>query len=269
MAEPADTAHWTHRLFVERPELFLPFLEKEEDRAEAEAAVLARLFDEHGVPPGGRVLDAACGIGRHALPLARRGYRVTGFDIEPRFVERARERAAAQNGDAQFFVGDVRDLGSQPDGLGPFDAIVNMFTSSGYYGRGSDLVLFESLGALALSGAVMVVQTINRDWLIQNFEPEGIDSAGRLRILQRRRLDVETYTLHSDWEFYEGSGMDLRLRLKLELEHSVYSLDELRGLVEEAGWEYVQGFGGQRGGEISLSKLTPDMLDMWIVARWP
>lgn len=269
MARPADTAHWTHRLFVERPELFLPFLEKAEDRAETEVAALVRLFDEHGVPSGGSVLDVACGIGRHLLPLARRGYRATGFDIAPLFVERANARAAAQIGDAQFFVGDVREVESRLLERGPFDAIVNMFTSIGYYGRASDLALFQRLGALASSGAVMVVQTINHDSLVRHFKPEGMDAAGKIRVLQRRRLDLESSTMHSNWEFYEGSGKDPRLHLRMGLEHKVYSLKELRELVEEAGWEFVQGLGSQRGGEIRLGELTPDMMDMWVVARWP
>jgi SAM-dependent methyltransferase len=267
LAKSVETAHWTHRLFVERPELFLPFLEKAEDRAETEVAALAQLFGEHGVPPAGSVLDVACGIGRHALLLARLGYRVTGFDIASLFVERARERAAAHSADAQFFEGDVRDILPQLEGRGPFDVIVNMFTSSGYYGRTSDVALFQRLGEMSSSGAAMVVQTINRDWLVRNFEPEGVDSAGTLRILQRRRLDTDKSTMYSDWKFYEGSGADLRLRLELEMEHRVYSLDEMRELVEEAGWEFVQGLGGQRGGDIRLGELTPDMMDMWVVAR--
>ncbi|MCX8213166.1 MAG: methyltransferase domain-containing protein [SAR202 cluster bacterium] len=269
MAESVDKKHWTHRLFVESPELFLPFLEKAEDRAEAEVAVLARLLGEHGVPSGGRILDTACGIGRHALPLARRGYRVTGFDIAPTYVERARERAAVQSGDAEFFVGDVRDVGAQLAERGPFDAIVNMFTSIGYYGRASDLALFQGLGAKASSGAVMVVQTTNRDWLVRHFESEGVDTAGAFRILQRRKLNLRRSTIHNDWEFYEGSGSSLRILLKLQLAHMVYGVEELRGLVEEAGWEFVEGLGSQRGGEIGLAELSPDLMDMWVVARWP
>jgi SAM-dependent methyltransferase len=269
VAESVDTEHWTHRLFVESPELFLPFLEKAEDRAESEVAELARLLDEHGVPSGGRILDTACGIGRHALPLARRGYGVIGLDIASLYVERARERAAVQSGDAEFFVGDVRDVGSQFAGRGPFDAIVNMFTSIGYYGRASDLALFQGLGAMASSGAVMVVQTTNRDWLVQNFESEGVDIAGAFRILQRRKLDPDRFTMRSDWGFYAGSGKSLRLRLQLELEHKLYSLEGLRGLMEEAGWEFVEGLGSQREDDLHLAELTPDMMDMWVVARWP
>ena len=269
MAESVDTEHWTHRLFVESPELFLPVLEKAEDRAESEVAELARLLDEHGVPSGGRILDAACGIGRHALPLARRGYHIIGLDIASLYVERARERAAVQSGDAEFFVGDVRDVGLQLVGRGHFDAIVNMFTPIGYYGRASDLALFQGLGAMASSGALMVVQTTNRDWLVQHFESEGVDIAGAFRILQRRRLDPDRFTMHSDWGFYAGSGKSLRLRLQLELEHKLYSLEGLRGLMEEAGWEFVEGLGSQREDDLRLAELTPDMMDMWVVARWP
>ena len=166
-------------------------------------------------------------------------------------------------------MGDVRDISSKLVGRGPFDAIVNMFTSSGYYGRAADVALFQKLGAMSSSRAVMVVQTVNLGWLGWHFEAEGMDSAGDLRVLQRRRLDLERSTMHSDWEFYEGSGSDLRLRLRLEMEHRVYTPEELRVLLKEAGWEFVQGLGSQRGGEIILAELTPDMRDMWVVARWP
>ncbi len=211
MAESVDTRHWTHRLFVERLELFLPFLEKAEDRAEAEIAVLARLLGELGLPSGGRILDTACGIGRHALPLARRGYRVTGFDIDPLYVERARDRAAVQSGYAEVFVGDVCEVGSHLAGREPFYAIANMFMSIDYCGRASDLALFQGLGSI----------------------------------------------VYNNWEFYEGSGTDLCLRLKLDLDHTAHSADDLRGMVEEAGWEFVEGLNSQREDDLRLAGVTP------------
>jgi SAM-dependent methyltransferase len=263
----ADQEHWTHRLFVERPELFLPFLELAEERAPVEAAILAHLFGRYGVPEGGSVLDVACGTGRLAIPLARRGYRVTGVDLSPLFIGKARERSADEGLDAEFVVGDMRGVGDLMARRGPFDAVIDMFTSNGYYGRDGDLELFTQLRALSSSAATMVVLTMNRDWMVGNFEPQGVDAAGAIRILQRRRLDLETSTLHNDWEFYEGKGGGMRLQLRLQLDHRVYSLHDLKALVEEAGWEYLAGLGSDRGPEPVLKELTPGLMEMWVVAR--
>jgi 2-polyprenyl-3-methyl-5-hydroxy-6-metoxy-1,4-benzoquinol methylase len=55
-------------------------------------------------------LDCTCGIGTQALPLARLGYRVTGTDISPAAVKRARAEATMRGLDADFKVSDVRDV---------------------------------------------------------------------------------------------------------------------------------------------------------------
>jgi SAM-dependent methyltransferase len=237
------------------------------DRAPAEASALVELFGRYGVPATGRVLDVACGIGRLSIPLAERGYRVTGIDISSMYIQRAGEYAAEAGADARFVEGDMRQAEVLLGDEVPFDAFINMFTSNGYYGRDADLDLFQQLRRLASPGALLVVLTINRDWLIRNFEPEGLERAGHIRVLQNRTLNLETSSIHSDWEFYEGQGEGLRLLLKLEMEHRVYSLDEFKALLEEAGWDYLQGLGGHRGTEIRLDNFTYDFMEMWVVAQ--
>jgi ubiquinone/menaquinone biosynthesis C-methylase UbiE len=60
------------------------------------------------VAPPGPVADLGCGPGAHALALARRGYILVGIDGSPRMVEAARRRAAREEVNARFDVGDVR-----------------------------------------------------------------------------------------------------------------------------------------------------------------
>lgn len=67
------------------------------------------LLDVLQLPLGSRVLDLGCGPGRHALEMARRGYRVAGIDITPAFVEIASKRAEAEELDATFICQDARD----------------------------------------------------------------------------------------------------------------------------------------------------------------
>ncbi len=60
----------------------------------------------------GRVLDAGCGTGEHALMAAALGLDATGIDSAPPAIELARAKAASRGLDARFMVGDLLDLAS-------------------------------------------------------------------------------------------------------------------------------------------------------------
>jgi SAM-dependent methyltransferase len=259
--------HWTHRLFVDEAEVYLPFLEVAIDRAGPEASAVAALLRRAGVPDGGRLLDVACGIGRHSVPLAGLGYAVTGIDISPLFVRLAEERAAAAGVSVDHVAGDMQQVGVLFADRPPFDAFINMFTSHGYYGREGDVSLFRQLRRLAAPSAVIVVLTSHRAWFVRNFVAQGLDRAGRFRVIQRRHLEAST--LVSDWEFYEVEPDGPSLRLKLPMEHQVYDLDDLKGVLEEAGWLYLDSYGSDRGSDFKLEELTADSKTMWVVARAP
>jgi SAM-dependent methyltransferase len=74
--------------------------------------------------PGTKVLDVACGTGNTALPAARAGADVTGIDLAPNLVEKARENARVQGLQAKFEEGDAEAL---PYVDGAFDTVVTMF----------------------------------------------------------------------------------------------------------------------------------------------
>ncbi|MEE9237374.1 MAG: class I SAM-dependent methyltransferase [Thermoplasmata archaeon] len=139
---------------MKRPELFEPFLEARKDIAEEEVAALAKILLRHEVPEGGRVLDLACGIGRHSVLLAKRGYDVVCVDISPRFLQNAQDYAATQGvvEKTTFLVGDMRQVGRILDGLGAFDAILNAWTSMGYYGKDSTEISSHSSRSLPPMG---------------------------------------------------------------------------------------------------------------------
>jgi SAM-dependent methyltransferase len=76
-----------------------------------------------GIAPGTRFLDVGCGAGQLALIAARAGAEVTGCDIAVNWLEKARERAAAEGLKISFDEGDVEAL---PYGDGQFDAVVSL-----------------------------------------------------------------------------------------------------------------------------------------------
>ena len=69
-------------------------------------------------PPYGQALDLGCGSGIWSIELARRGWQVTGIDIVPRAVRRARERARQAGVEVQFVEGDVAALRAAGVGSG-------------------------------------------------------------------------------------------------------------------------------------------------------
>lgn len=101
---------------------------------EAECNLLDAAFHRFGTGPVESILDLGCGTGGHALPLARRGYRVTGVDRSAGMLQRAREKAGP--GGPEFIEGDLRtlDLGRT------FDAAVMMFAVLGYQIENEDVL---------------------------------------------------------------------------------------------------------------------------------
>src|SRR5438093_10518601 len=101
-------AHWTEDLFLRHPEVFLAVHENAWSKGEEQARDLHAILERFGVPPGGRILDAPCGIGRHATRLAKMGYRTGGVDLSPVFVSRAAELARPEGAAdrATYRIGD-------------------------------------------------------------------------------------------------------------------------------------------------------------------
>lgn len=94
-------------------------------RTELEVDFLTRVLR----PKGGKVLDLACGHGRHSIELAKKGYTVTGLDYSRHFLRLVKERAREKGVRAVFRQGDMRKLSFKNE----FNYIINMFTSFGYF----------------------------------------------------------------------------------------------------------------------------------------
>jgi biotin carboxylase/SAM-dependent methyltransferase len=121
--------------------------------------------------PGEEVLDCPCGDGRVGIHLAARGARMTGVDVNPRFIARARERFASSGIAAVFRVGDMREL---PD-RNAFDAIVNWFNSFGYFGIEDDFEVLTRFAAALRPGGRLLIEAPNRQGILQNIRCEYDD----------------------------------------------------------------------------------------------
>jgi biotin carboxylase/SAM-dependent methyltransferase len=114
------------------------------------------------------VLDCPCGDGRIGVHLAARGAYITGVDLNPRFIARARERFESSGFEAEFRVGDMREL---PDRKA-FDAIVNWFNSFGYFGIEDDFEVLSRFAQALRPGGRLLIEAPNRQGILGNIRKE-------------------------------------------------------------------------------------------------
>ncbi|MCP4808642.1 MAG: class I SAM-dependent methyltransferase [Proteobacteria bacterium] len=186
---------------------------------------------------GGRALDMPCGVGRHSIALARRGFEVTGLDRTARYLEVARSRAEDQ--DVTFVQGDMREGTG-----GGFDLAVNLYSSFGYFDDPADdrRTLEAFHGSLAPGGR-LVLDTMSVEVLAMVFEKNSVIEREHDLLIERRRILKNWRYVESTWTVlgHDGSRTDGTFRVRL------YGARELAGLLMRAGFGAVEAYGGLDG----------------------
>lgn len=195
-----------------------------------------------GLEPGDRVLDACCGVGRHAVELHDLGFEVTGVDRLQSYLDAARETAAeaaekdgCSDGGIEFVLEDVRHF-TRPD---YFDGAVNMFTSLGYFERLDDeLVFLKNVWESLKPGGSFLVDVMGKEVLAKHFKPaEWYEADCGLVLAEYTILDGWTH-LHNRWIVVTDEG-----RYEYSFAHRVFSGAELSDLLERAGFDTVEVYG--------------------------
>jgi SAM-dependent methyltransferase len=182
---------------------------------------------------GDRVLDLACGNGRHAVALAARGHRMTGIDIAAENRARAATRAAAAGVSVELITGDITRLEYEAC----FDAAYLWGNSFGYFDRDGSAAFLAAVARSLEPGGRFVIETAmaaesilgdlaRRSWM-------QISEDTRLLLEARyhpreSRLDTVYTTLHGDRVVGEGTAHVW-----------IYTSGELVAMAEAAGFEVL------------------------------
>jgi 2-polyprenyl-3-methyl-5-hydroxy-6-metoxy-1,4-benzoquinol methylase len=154
-------------------------------KLESAAQEIDRVVELLSLQPGDKVLDLCCGIGRHSLELARRGFEVTGLDLTQSYLERARTDAENQNLEVGFVLCDARRFCA----LEEFDAVINMYTAFGYFEEPSDdkRVLLNVYASLR-PGGKLLIETMSKEVLARIFQPRQWHEYDGRNLLQQSQL---------------------------------------------------------------------------------
>ena len=205
-----------------------------------EADFLVQTF---GREPGSRFLDVPCGNGRHAIELARRGYRVTGVDLSDEFLAVARGASAGVDG-LEWLKGDMRDL--HPPGR--FSGAYCLGNSFGYLDYAGAQAFLSAVAGSLDPGAQFVIDTgVTAENIQAVLQPRRWHRTGDLVVLSETRYVAKESRLDIDYTFIESGRIETRSSSSYLL-----TVAELTRLLSGAGFDVVSLAGGLGGEPFDL-----------------
>jgi D-alanine-D-alanine ligase len=194
------------------------------------------IADTLNLSPDDRILDLCCGQGRHAIELARRGWRnVEGLDRSHYLIQKAKETARAESLDVRFKEGDARKLPYPPD---RFDVVLILGNSFGYFDTLHDdlRVLKEVLRVLKPWGKLLV-DIAHGDYLREHFQPRSWEWVNnKLFVCRERSLSLDGERLVSREVITHVEKGVIADQFYAE---RLYSAESLSKLLGEAGFSDV------------------------------
>ena len=196
---------------------------------------------------GARILDIPCGIGRHSIELATRGYRMTGVDFKPDFIEEAKASAAALGVAPAFQVGDMREYTSSE----PFDAAFCYFGSFGYSTEEDDALFLRRVVECLRPGGRFLLESHILETLLTIYRPRdwgwGGSRSAPVAVMEERSWSLDTGRIEVVWRLAEGDRVST---------HSssirIYAYRELRDLLQASGFTRVEAREARTGAPFQM-----------------
>jgi SAM-dependent methyltransferase len=222
------------------------------EEARRQIEFLARVLP---IGSGERILDLACGDGRHLTALSRAGHRPVGADLSAYLLRRATRLLRLRGQSARLVRCHMLRLPFAP---GSFELVLSLFTSFGYFdNEAQERQVLGQVRELIGRRGRLVLDVLNRPYVLEHLVAEDITRRGAVVIHQRRRYDREGRRVIKEIRILEGSR-------ERRFSESVRAFDrlELIDLLRSEGLKVVRAFGEFDGR--ALSDATPRMI---LVAR--
>lgn len=210
-------------------------------RNEDDARQALALIDRVVELSGRRVLDLACGEGRHTIQLHHRGAQPVGIDLSHVLLGRARKHSDPA---LQLVRGDMRCL---PFRTGSFEVVLNLFTSFGYFGTDEEHEnVIVDVRSLLASGGWFVLDFLNAAQVRNNLVPAEQKQINEdLVEIERRIVQNEKYVEKEMRLARDGSRHVERVRL--------FTREELETMLVRAGFTIAERCGDYQGGPITTN----------------
>ena len=178
---------------------------------------------------GDRVLDLACGRGRHALYLHKKGFDVKGIDLSKRNIAFARQHIPS----VDFEIKDMRENFGDAE----FDYIFNLFTSFGYFDiRQQHLEAVKNMALALKPNGVLVLDFMNAHKVHRGLVEDELIDSDNVSFRVKRYVEDEKIVKEI---FVKEDEKELRYFEKVAL----LTLQDFEGLFEQAKLKVIKTFG--------------------------
>ncbi len=207
-----------------------------EERLERTSEQVDRFVDLLALDEGDSVLDLPCGIGRHSLEFARRGFEVTALDITEEYLNKAESKAKREGLDIEFIREDMREFKREES----FNAVINFFTSFGYSKEREDnLKILRNVHTSLKSEGRFLLDVMGKEILRRVFTERDWRRLDEGYFLEERSFNEESNMLESRWILIRNDG-EVR---EHEFLYKAYTASELERLLREAGFAEIDIYG--------------------------
>lgn len=192
-----------------------------------------------GISPGSSILDLGCGLGRHSLELARRGFSVVGVDRTRTYLEKARNKAKAEGLTVDFVQEDMRSF-CRPKA---FDVVVSFFTSFGYFEDADDdkKVVTNVYRSLKDRG-MFLIDIMGKEILARIFRQRDWHQVDDITVLQEHKICRDWTWIENRWIMIKDGKME-----EYTVSHRIYSAVELTALLTGCGFSATDVYGDLTG----------------------
>jgi SAM-dependent methyltransferase len=192
-----------------------------------------------------KILDLCGGYGRVAIPLARRGYRMTVLDLSEHLLAEGKRRAEEAGVEINWLQGDMREIPSESH----FDAIITIFTSFGYFDDEMENERVLQGAAQTLNpGGFLLIDVIHRDALLWLGVARRWEELARYWLLEENQYDLLTSRWRTQrWLIPKEGGPPQQAHHSIR----VYSAHELGAMCQRCGLEVIEHFGGLNGSTLT------------------
>lgn len=217
-------------------------LYKDRDFAEAENFITL-LINNLNIQKDSKIIDLACGKGRHSVFLNKLGYKVLGLDLSQQSIEHNKQ---FENSDLKFEVHDMRDE-IYPELLTEkADAVLNLFTSFGYFeDENDDRKVFHSISNTLKDDGYFVLDFLNAKWVENTLIKEETITKEEIDFFIKKK--IENQNIIKDI-YFNDDGKEHHFFEKVKL----HTLEEINDYAVEFGFERVQIFGDYHLNEFDL-----------------
>jgi len=210
-----------------------------------------------------KIIDVGCGTGRHAIELTKRGYRVTGIDLSESQLQRAKEKARAQNLQIDFRKHDARQLPFSQE----FDLAI-MLCEGAFALMETDEMNYEILRNVAnslKSTGKLIFTTLNGLFPLFNSVEEFYASTAEKgnSTCCKSTFDLMTFRDSNTVTLEDDSGN----QRELECNERYYVPSEITWLLKSLGFKKIDIYGAKLGAFSRNDKLGKDDFEMLVVAE--